>query len=91
MLEILYRGTKIEANSRNSVRNHSAKKKTTRNSVPWNKIEANTWNSVPNHSAKEKPTWNYVPWNKNKSKLSEFRSMSRTKTRGQVCLLEQDI
>jgi hypothetical protein len=37
MLAILYRGTKIEANSRNSVLNHSAEVKTTRKSVPWNK------------------------------------------------------
>ncbi len=37
MLGILYRGTKIEANSRNSVLNHSVEEKTTRNSVPWNK------------------------------------------------------
>ena len=37
MLGILYYGTKIEANSRNSVLNYSAEEKTTRNSVPWNK------------------------------------------------------
>jgi hypothetical protein len=30
------RGTKIEANSHNSVPNHSAEENTTRNSVPWN-------------------------------------------------------
>jgi hypothetical protein len=34
MLGILYRGTKLEANARNSVPNHSAEETTTRNSVP---------------------------------------------------------
>jgi hypothetical protein len=34
MLGILYRGTKLEANFRNSVLNHSTEEKTTRNSVP---------------------------------------------------------
>jgi hypothetical protein len=37
MFGILYYGTKIEANSGNSVLNHSAEEKTTRNSIPWNK------------------------------------------------------
>ncbi len=37
MLGILYHGTKLEANARNYVLNHSAEPKTTRNSVPWNK------------------------------------------------------
>jgi hypothetical protein len=37
MLGILYHGTNIEANSRNSVLNHSAEEKTTRNPVSWNK------------------------------------------------------
>jgi hypothetical protein len=37
MLEMLYRGTKIEADSWNSVLNYSEEEKTTRNSVPWNK------------------------------------------------------
>ncbi len=37
MLGIPYRETNIEANSRNSVPNHSAEEKTTQNSVPWNK------------------------------------------------------
>ncbi len=37
MLGILYHGTKLEANARNSVLNHSAEEKTTRNSVPWKK------------------------------------------------------
>jgi hypothetical protein len=37
MLGILYRGTKIESNSRNSVPNHSPQEKNARNSVPWNK------------------------------------------------------
>jgi hypothetical protein len=39
MLRILYHGTKIEANSRDSVLHHSAEEKTTWNFVPWNKIE----------------------------------------------------
>jgi hypothetical protein len=34
MLEILYHGTKLEANALNSILNHSAEEKTTRNSVP---------------------------------------------------------
>jgi len=34
---ILYSGTKIEANPRNSVPNHSAEEKNSRNSVLWNK------------------------------------------------------
>jgi hypothetical protein len=34
---ILYSGTKIEANSRNSILNHSAEEKNARNSVPCNK------------------------------------------------------
>jgi hypothetical protein len=37
MLGILYHGTKLEANAQNSVLNHTAEEKTTRNSVPWNK------------------------------------------------------
>ncbi len=37
MLGILYRGIKIDANSRNSIPNHSAEEKTTRNSFPWNR------------------------------------------------------
>jgi hypothetical protein len=37
MLGIPWRGTKIEANSRNFVLNHSPEeKKTTQNSIPWN-------------------------------------------------------
>jgi hypothetical protein len=39
-LRILFLKTKIEANSRNSVPNHSAEEKPTRNSVPWNKISS---------------------------------------------------
>jgi hypothetical protein len=38
MFGILYRETKIESNTSNSVPNHSAEVKPTRNSVPWNKI-----------------------------------------------------
>jgi hypothetical protein len=41
MLGIMYHGTKIEANSRNSVLNHSAEEKTTQNFVPWNKNTSN--------------------------------------------------
>jgi hypothetical protein len=53
MLGIPYWGTKIEANSRNSVPNHS-EEKTTGNFVPWNKnIEANFRNFVPKDFAKE--------------------------------------
>jgi hypothetical protein len=40
MLGILYHGTKLEANarnSRNSILNHSVEEKTTWNSVLWNK------------------------------------------------------
>jgi hypothetical protein len=37
MFGILYYGTKIEANSGNSVLNHSAEEKTTGSSIPWNK------------------------------------------------------
>jgi hypothetical protein len=37
MRVILYHGSKLEANARNSVLNHSSEEKTTRNSVPWNK------------------------------------------------------
>jgi hypothetical protein len=40
MFGILYRGTKIKANTWNSVPNHSAEEKPTRNSVPWNKISS---------------------------------------------------
>ncbi len=36
-LGITFRGTKIEAYSRNSIPNPFAEEKTTRNSVPWNK------------------------------------------------------
>jgi hypothetical protein len=61
-LGILCHGTKIEANSRNSVLNHSA--------------EQNSRNSVPNHSAEEKNARNSVPWKKNRNKLLEFRSQA---------------
>ena len=46
-----FRGTKIEANSHNSVPNPSAEEKTTRN-------------SIPNHSAEENTTRNSFPCNK---------------------------
>ncbi len=41
MFGILYSETKIEANTRNSVPNHSAEEKPTRNSVPRKKISCN--------------------------------------------------
>jgi hypothetical protein len=41
MFGIMYRGTEIEANTRNSVPNHSAEEKPTRNSVPWKKNSSN--------------------------------------------------
>ncbi len=37
LLVILYHGTKLEANARNSVLSHSSEEKTTLNSIPWNK------------------------------------------------------
>ncbi len=64
MLEIFYSGTKIEANSRNFIPNHSAEEKNARNSVSCNKNRSNFSNSVPNHSLEEKTTRNSVPWNK---------------------------
>jgi hypothetical protein len=73
-LGFLFRGTNVDTNTWNSVPNHSAEEKTTRNFFRGTKFDANTWNSVPNHSAEEKTTWNFVPWNKNRSKLSEFCS-----------------
>ncbi len=51
----LFRGTKIDANSRNSVPNDSAEENTTRNSFPWKKkIEINSQNAV----------WT-IPWKRN--------------------------
>jgi len=61
MLGILYSGSKVEANSRNSRPNHSAEEK-------------NAQNSVPSRSSLEKNARNSVPWNRNRNKLSEFRS-----------------
>jgi hypothetical protein len=52
-LGILFQGTKIKANSLNSVLYSSAEEKTTQNSLMWNKKEANSQYSVPNHSAEE--------------------------------------
>ncbi len=40
MLGILNHGTKLEVNARNSILNHSAEEKTTRNSVTCNKIRS---------------------------------------------------
>jgi hypothetical protein len=67
MLGFLNHGTKLEANARNSVPNHSAEEKTTRNSVPRNKNISrhmefcsepfrgrdNNSNSVPKHVSDE--------------------------------------
>jgi hypothetical protein len=58
MLRILYHGTKIEANSRNSVLNHSTEQKTL---------------EIPNRSAEEKNVQKSVLWKKSRSKISEFR------------------
>jgi hypothetical protein len=77
----LFRGTE---NSRNSVPNHSAEEKNTRNFVTWNKNRSklsefcsepfrgteNSRNSVPNRSAEEKNARNSVPWEKKKKKNS---------------------
>jgi hypothetical protein len=49
MVGIPFRVRKIEANSGKSVPNHSAKEKTTWNSVPWKKIDENSQNSMPKH------------------------------------------
>jgi hypothetical protein len=79
MLGILYHGTKLEANARNSILNHSAEEKTTRNSVPWNK----------NISKDLKILFRTIPRKRQQLGIP-FRSMSRTKTCCQFCLLEQD-
>jgi hypothetical protein len=42
MLGIRYHGTKLEANARNSVMNHSAEETTTRNSVPKHVSDENS-------------------------------------------------
>ncbi len=57
-LGIPFRGTKIEANSHNSVPNPSAEENTTRNSVPWYQNECKFLEFRSEHSAKEKPTQN---------------------------------
>jgi hypothetical protein len=49
MLRILYHGTKIEANSWNSVLIPSAEEKTTRNFVPWNKNRRKLSEVRPKH------------------------------------------
>jgi hypothetical protein len=58
MLGILYSGSKVEANSRNSRPNHSAEEK-------------NAQNSVPSHSSEECSEFRSVE--QNRSKISEFR------------------
>ncbi len=60
-------------NSRNSVPNHSAEEKKSRNSVPWNKNRSKL-SKFLNHSPEEKLTQNSVMWNKIRSKFSVFRS-----------------
>jgi hypothetical protein len=57
-LGIPFRGTKIEAYSRNSVPNPSAEEKQLGIPFLGPKIDANSRNSVPNHSAEEKTTRN---------------------------------
>ncbi len=47
MLRILYGGTKLAANSRNSIQKHSAEKKTRQIPFGGTKIEVNTWHSFP--------------------------------------------
>jgi hypothetical protein len=49
MFGILYRGTKIEANSRNSVPNHSAEENQLGIPFRGTKKEANPRNSLPKH------------------------------------------
>jgi hypothetical protein len=61
MLGLLYHGTKLEANARNSILNLSAEEKTTRNSVPWKKNISKHLNSVPNHSPEVTITRNSIP------------------------------
>ncbi len=46
LVRILFRERKIEANS---IPNHCAEEKTTRNTVPRKKIDKNSRNSVPKH------------------------------------------
>jgi hypothetical protein len=54
MLEILFCGTKIEANSRNSVLNYPRKRKQLEIPFRGTKIEANSRNSVPKHFFRQK-------------------------------------
>jgi hypothetical protein len=65
MLGILYRGTKIKANSRNSILNHSTEVKTARNSVPWNKNRSKHLEFCSEPFRGRKTTQNCVPRNKN--------------------------
>jgi hypothetical protein len=59
MLGILYHGTKIEANSWNSVQNYSAEQKTL---------------GIPFRTVPQRRKMLGIPFHGNKSKLSEFRS-----------------
>ncbi len=62
MLGILYRGTEIEANSRNSFRNHSVEEETTRNSIPWkNTSKLSEFRSEPFHGRENNSNSILVP------------------------------
>jgi hypothetical protein len=81
MLGILYHGTKIEANSRNSVLNHSAEEKTTRNSVSWNKNRSKhlEFCSEPFRGGENNSEFRYVEQKKNQTLGIPFRSCIRQK------------
>ncbi len=63
-LGILYHGPRIEANSRNSVPNHSAEEKSTRNSVPWNKKRSKLSESGSEACLGQKHAANSVCWSR---------------------------
>jgi hypothetical protein len=73
-LGIPFRGTKTEAIAQNSIPNHSAEKKTTRDSVPWykNRSKLSEFCSEPFHGRENNLEFHSVE--KNRSKLSEFHS-----------------
>jgi hypothetical protein len=79
MLGILHHWTKLEANARNSVLNHSAEEKTTRNFVPWEQKYKQTLGIL----------FQTIPRKRQQLGIP-FQSMSRTKTDCESCLLEQD-
>jgi hypothetical protein len=74
MFGFLFRGTKIEANSRNSDPNHFAKEKKGQNSIPCMKNRSKLWEIRSETFRGRETTRNSVPWKKNRRKLSEFRS-----------------